>query len=270
VKINTSLLNEALVLQEKLRVHGEIRSLIDSLRVVADYKTLLKSSHRLRDIKDDAEARGVLIDEDVSLLANVQLKRLVAERNLRFEVDNIDIGKCTAEQVGQLQQLCDVAKESDVAENYQVEAELLKDKMAKSIEAQLICKLFMEYPPRAEYREPCILDPKTKRPIDPVTRKPVDLKLLLAPKAKVSKKKKKEAKYMEPEWSNDLSELDRKIQTIEAILQQAEELKLHETFVKTSQEQIARMRKELKFRRACDVEAKIIADIKLALKKKKK
>lgn len=80
--------------------------------------------------------------------------------------------------------------------NYIDDSEVLKSKMAKSIQTKDIYKLFNEYPIRADYVTPIDLDPKTKKPWDPDTKKLVDIKILLAPK---KKKKKKEAKYVIPE-----------------------------------------------------------------------
>jgi len=57
----------------------------------------------------------------------------VAERNLRFELDNLDVGACNPEQVKNLQELMDASKEKHVALNYTDDSEVLKSKMAKSI-----------------------------------------------------------------------------------------------------------------------------------------
>lgn len=57
----------------------------------------------------------------------------MAERNLRFELDNLDVGACNPEQVKNLQELMDASKEKLVALNYTDDSEVLKSKMAKSI-----------------------------------------------------------------------------------------------------------------------------------------
>ena len=90
----------------------------------------------------------------------------------------------------------DLAKKSGVADNYLEDAEVLKLKMARSIQTKDIYKLFTEYPVRPSYPTPIELDPKTKKPWDPEEKKFVDIKVLLAPK---KKPKKKEPKFVIPE-----------------------------------------------------------------------
>lgn len=67
----------------------------------------------------------------------------------------------------------DDAKEKKVASEYLTEATGLKEKMARSINAKKIMKMFSEYPFR-EYPDPIVIDFKTKKPIDPVSKKPID------------------------------------------------------------------------------------------------
>lgn len=62
------------------------------------------------------------------------------------------------------------ALEKGVAPEYLEHADVLKDKMARSIQAKKIVRLFSEYPLR-EYPEPYKVDPKTKKYLDPFTNK---------------------------------------------------------------------------------------------------
>ncbi len=48
-----------------------------------NYKTILKSANIIKDMKEDAKERKVLLDEDVTDKADGEVERLVAERNLR-------------------------------------------------------------------------------------------------------------------------------------------------------------------------------------------
>lgn len=60
-----------------------ILDFIASLKIVENYKTILKSANIIKDMKEDAKARGVILDEDVIEKADAEVERLVAERNLR-------------------------------------------------------------------------------------------------------------------------------------------------------------------------------------------
>lgn len=213
IEIDLKLKKDALILQEKLRTQNIILDKINSLKVVENYKTILKSVNQLKEMKEDAKARNVEIDPDVIEKLDGCMDRLVAERNLRFQLDNIDVGNCFPEDVKVLQDLMDQAKQKGVAANYMEVAEQLNSKMSRSIQTKDIYKLFTDYPVRAEYTTPVVQDFKTKKPIDPITKKPVDIKALLAPKKK--KKKGKEPKFVIPEWANDLPSMDKQIKSIE-------------------------------------------------------
>jgi hypothetical protein len=71
------------------------------------------------------------------------------------------------------------ANEKGVANEYIENAEVLKEKMSRNIQAKKILKMFTEYPFR-EYPDPIVLDPKTKKPIDPVTKKVNDSRINLS------------------------------------------------------------------------------------------
>lgn len=69
---------------------------------------------------------------------------------------------------------------------------------------QDILQMFIDYPQRPDpYPAPLVIDFKTKKPLDPETKKPTDPANLL-PK----KKKKKEPKFMIPEWATELKALN--------------------------------------------------------------
>lgn len=48
-----------------------------------------------------------------------------------------------------------------------------------------------------------LIDPKSKKPIDPKTKKPIDPKLI----PPVPKKKKKEPKFVVPDWALEIPQL---------------------------------------------------------------
>jgi hypothetical protein len=64
--------------------------------------------------------------------------------------------------------------------------------------------------------------------------------------------------------------MEKKIKTIEELLKSAEELELHKEFLKDCEREIARMKKELKHRKALKREEDIIQDLRNMQKKNKK
>jgi len=54
---------------------------------------------------EDAKKRNVAIDENVTSIALAEIERLKSERDLRFELDNLDVGNCNNEQVANLAKL---------------------------------------------------------------------------------------------------------------------------------------------------------------------
>jgi hypothetical protein len=135
------------------------------------------------------------------------MERLVAERNLRFLLDNIDAAVAKREEVKELENIFAVAEEKKVAGEYLEVANDLKVKMGKAILAQDLYKMFTEYPLRPDpYPDPLIIDTKTKKPLDPATKKPTDPASLL-PK----KKGKKEPKFIVPDWALELKAMNEKI-----------------------------------------------------------
>ena len=83
-----------------------------------------------------------------------------------------------------------------------------------------------------------MIDFKTKKPLDPETKKPTDPANLL-PK----KKKKKEPKFVVPEWATDLKEMNDRIKEEEELLGLREELNLTGEFCGKVEETIALMKR---------------------------
>lgn len=133
IEIDLKLKKEAIVLQEKLRTQNIILDKIASLKVVENYKTILKSVNQLKEMKEDAKNRNVDIDKDVIDKLDETMERLVAERNLRFQLDNIDVGNCFVADVNELQRLMDIATNKHVDECYMNKAKELNSKMSRSI-----------------------------------------------------------------------------------------------------------------------------------------
>jgi len=103
--INPHLLDKAERLHLKLEKELDIRTFLDSVKHVNDYKTILKSVKTLNAKRERSVELGVSLDEKLEEEINQNTSRLVAERNLRFEMDNCDIMTSTDESIGQLQDL---------------------------------------------------------------------------------------------------------------------------------------------------------------------
>lgn len=65
--------------------------------------------------------------------------------------------------------------------------------------------------------------------MDPILKKPVDIKALLAPKKK--KGKKKEPKFVIPDWASNYPEMNEKIKLLEDLLKSSKELDFKEEFL---------------------------------------
>ena len=92
---------------------------------------------------------------------NENSKRLISERNLRFEMENMHVSASTKETVDKLQGLIDEATAYNVEEVYMQQATSLCSKMNDNIDARATLKLLLDYPER-EYPEPEPLDAKGK------------------------------------------------------------------------------------------------------------
>lgn len=120
--------------------------------------------------------------------------------------------------------------------------------MNRSIKVQDIYDLFINYPVRPDpYPDPLVIDFKTKKPLDPETKKPTDPVNLL-PK----KKKKKDPKFVIPEWATELKDLNDMIKEEEELLSLREELGLSAELCTKVAELIALMKKESRYRKDMD------------------
>ena len=101
-------------------------------------------------------------------MAQKEIERLNAERDLRYEIDNIDTSVATRDGVAKLEKIFDTAKDKGVANEYLEVADQIKSKMKRSILAQYLYQQFIDYPLRPDpYPDPLVIDFKTKKPIDP-------------------------------------------------------------------------------------------------------
>ena len=86
----------------KLDKEQDIRSFIASVANVPNYKTIRKSVTVLNKKLKDAEGLGVQIDPDLIAQINQNSHRLINERNLRFEMENMDAANYTKDTVSKL------------------------------------------------------------------------------------------------------------------------------------------------------------------------
>ena len=155
---------------------------------VPNYKTIKKSVKVLNDKFAQAEKLGVVVDPALIATINQASSRLISERELRFEMENMYVSAATKETVDSLQQKINTAAEYRVEEKYLDSANLLCNKMNDNIDARETLQLLLDYPIR-EYPEPEPLDAKGK----PIKQKD--------DKKKPKKRKKKEPAFPTPEWA---------------------------------------------------------------------
>lgn len=82
------------------------------------YKTILKSVKVLNDMEANAKKLGVELDPELELEINQCTHRLISERNLRFEMENMYISGSNQETVDKLQELIKVATDTNVEQSY--------------------------------------------------------------------------------------------------------------------------------------------------------
>ena len=108
--------------------------------------------------------------------------------------------------------------------------------------------MFQAYPVRPDpYPDPLVIDFKTKKPLDPETKKPTDPANLL-PK----KKKKKDPKFVIPEWATELKDLNDIIKEEEELLSVRDELGLKPNQCKDIEEAVVLMKRESRYRKDTD------------------
>ena len=160
-KIDLHLKKLATLNEDRLRREKYIRELLDSLKVVEDHKTILKKVDELDKKLKDAEDHNVKLDPNLITRAAVEKKRLLAEKDLRALLSNIDITMASEENLKVLTELVDIADESKVAEEYVSKGKDLKEKYTLNLDAKNIMQKFRDYPIR-EYPEVEVVDPKKK------------------------------------------------------------------------------------------------------------
>ena len=189
--IDVKLLHKAEVTHLKLQKQLEIQNFMKSVEHVDKYKTILKSVKVLNDMEKNAKKLGVELDPVLEAEINQCTHRLISERNLRFEMENMYISGSTKETVDKLQDLIKAATDTNVETSYLDQANNLNMRMNDNIEARRIMDDLLAYEER-EYPEPDPVDPKTGKPLKPKDDK------------KKKKKKKKEPAFPLPEWAMDL------------------------------------------------------------------
>ena len=250
-KIDLHLKKNAILQKDKLSREKDIKELLDSLKIVENHKTIIKSVYELDEKLKNAEKNNVKIDEKLLEKAAKEKERLLAEKELRQLLSNINIENASKENLENLLQKVENAKNTNVSEDYINKGVDLAEKFKLNIDAKDILQKFLEYPIR-EYPVVEEVDPKKKKVEQ--TKK---------------KKKKKEPPFIVPEWAKDLNVLIEKVNDMKKYVAQAEELGLNEEFVKNSKDQLARFAKEIPFRKEEEETLRKLEEEKLAKKNKK-
>ena len=160
-KIDLHLKKLATLNEDRLRREKYIRELLDSVKVVEDHKTILKKVDELDKKLKNAEENNVKLDPNLIQRAAVEKKRLLAEKDLRCLLSNIDITMASEENLKILTELVDIADQNKVAEEYVAKGKDLKEKYTLNLDAKNIMQKFRDYPIR-EYPEVEVVDPKKK------------------------------------------------------------------------------------------------------------
>lgn len=108
--------------------------------------------------------------------------------------------------------------------------------MSENIQAREILQMFLDYPVR-EYPVEEVVDPKKKKAVKKEEEK-----------KKKKKRKKKEPPFPIPDWATELDSVTNKVTRMNELLQQAGDIYLDEDFIEKTNEQLARFKKEVKFR----------------------
>ena len=160
-KIDLHLKKLATLNEDRLRREKYIRELLDSVKVVEDHKTILKKVDELDKKLKNAEENNVKLDPNLIQRAAVEKKRLLAEKDLRCLLSNIDITMASEENLKILTELVDIADQNKVAEEYVAKGKDLKEKYTLNLDAKNIMQKCRDYPIR-EYPEVEVVDPKKK------------------------------------------------------------------------------------------------------------
>ena len=91
---------------------------MESVAHVTVYKTILKSVKVLQDMEKSAKKLGVTLDPELEMEINQCSQRLISERNLRFEMENMYISGADQATVDKLQDLIKSANDTNVEATY--------------------------------------------------------------------------------------------------------------------------------------------------------
>lgn len=114
----------------------DIRNFIASVTHCDSYKTIRKSVKVLNEKFKEAEKMGVQIDPVLIEQINMCSQRLISERNLRFEMENMHVSAATKDTVEKLHGLIQLADSYQVEKQYMEQANSLCTKMEDNITAR--------------------------------------------------------------------------------------------------------------------------------------
>jgi hypothetical protein len=250
--LDVKLMKAAEILHLKLELEKGVNEYIESLLHVTNYKTIKKSVSTLEDKIQHAKDLNVDIDQEILNKVNSNIARLIAERNLQFQMEKVKVSDSSHDDVKVLEDLIHKSKATNVASEYTDRADIYLDKMKRNIKAREILDLLEQYPPR-EYPEIEIVDPKNKnKKVDP-PKKP--------------KKKKKQPPFPTPEWALSLDTLKEEFKNLDTLMKDQDGLELTPDFIARYTVSFERFKKqEIPFR---DEEIRLEEE-KEALKKAKK
>lgn len=254
-KICLHLRELALKTLDKLSREKMITQLLDSVKVVKDYKIILKTIEELMGMLECAEKNGVTLDSKIIERAFFDKNRLEAERDLRQSLEHITIDLSTQGILDNLKEKIENAKKCNVDKRYIEKGESLAEKMRQNIVAKEIMDLFIEYPIR-EYPVIEVVDPKSKNKAKPKS----------PPK---KKKKKKEPPFLVPDWAKDIDVVASKVEELKICVNNSSENGLPEDFCSKAKEQLARFDKEIPFRREEEERLRKLEEEKAKKKKNK-
>ena len=252
---DVKLVKAAEVLHLKLQKEKGINEFIDSLKFVENYKTIKKSVHLLEDLVTEARKLDVDLDPDIVSRVNNESARLIAERNLQFQMEKVNVSESTHEDVKVLEDLIQIAKATGVASMYTDKADINSDKMSRNIRAREILDLLEQYPPR-EYPEEPEPDPKNKGKAAPPPPK--------------KKKKKKEPPFPMPEWAKELQTVIDEVNNLKTLLGDKANLELTDEFESRCGVMFERFKKEIAFRKDQEEQERLAAEAKKNKKNAKK
>ena len=160
-KIDLHLKKLAALNEDRLIREKDIKEHLDSLKVVQEHKTILKKVYELDQKLKSAADNNVQLDKNIVQRAQEEKKRLLAEKELRQVLSNLDISMASQENLDNLIAKLTVAESSKVDDVYVSVGKDLKEKFTLNLDAKDILVKLKEYPIR-EYPEVEVVDPKKK------------------------------------------------------------------------------------------------------------